>query len=210
MMMTAVIIVTHLSMNRPDLLRHVTRQVRVVEGKHIELIGVSDHPPSRIARLFVWVCDAAQEIVVVGDVQGVFGLAIDNHVLAKGQAFDLGGDHVAIDASGIELGDKVEKLRFGHRIAGQVATDVGDILRTIEIDQEQLLDLGRRCHVGQQRGVGQTIAVTLVHQELVVVDRDDFTGAGTVGELIGIFVGYAGADIDGHDTDAFLFILLSI
>ena len=55
----------------------------VVEGKHIEEVRIGDHTTGRISRVLKRIGDGRQEIIVVGDKQGVLGHAVDDHVLGR-------------------------------------------------------------------------------------------------------------------------------
>ena len=61
----------------------------------------------------------------------------------------------------------------------------------------ELLEAGLRSH-----GVRAALAVALVHQELVIVDGQNVADGGLGGrvQLIGVFAGGAGLDVDRHDA----------
>ena len=69
-----------------------------------------------------------------------------------------------------------------------------DVDGAIEIDLEELFYLGVAA-------VAETVAVTLIDQELVIIDGADFADAGTSGEFVGVLVSdAAGSDVDGDDA----------
>ena len=62
-----------------------------------------------------------------------------------------------------------------------------------DVDVEELLHRGAAA-------VAEALAVALVDQELVVVDGDDLADARPGGEVVAVFMGRAGGDVDRHDA----------
>jgi hypothetical protein len=85
-------------------------------------------------------------------------LTVDGNVGAERHPFDLGRYEQRIDAVRGQLRHHVQKFRLGNRVSTQItATDGADVRRAVEVDQERLFRLRRRCGIGQQRRVGNSL-----------------------------------------------------
>src|SRR6476620_10901937 len=94
-----------------NLLGNKTGEVAVVESEYEELVRIFDHSTRGVAWELEWISDGGQEVIVIADIQGVFGHAVDHDVLSKCQPFQLGWNQMLIHVSrrGIELFDHVEE-----------------------------------------------------------------------------------------------------
>src|SRR5262245_25124772 len=97
-----------------------------------------------------------------------------------------------------QRGHDVEKERLCHHVRREIrlAGDLADVGGALQVDLEQMLDLG--CAGG---AVAQALAVALVHQKLVIVDREDLAHTGAGRQPVGVLACLAGADVDGDDPD---------
>ena len=75
--------------------------------------------------------------------------------------------------------------------------EVRHVRRAVGVDDEQLL----RDRVV---AVGAAIAVALVDQELVIVERDDVADARARGQVVGEFLGVSARDVDRDDANGFV------
>ena len=75
----------------------------------------------------------------------------------------------------------------------------GDVGRAGEVDLEQ------RLH-GRRAAVAESLAVALVDDELVIVQRRDLADARAAGELVAVLVRRAARDVDRHDAQQFLLV----
>ena len=185
------------TMSALEPLRLVARQVGIGEGEHEELVRVVRAIGMRV------VDHRGQEVVVVGDKQGVLALAIDGHIRTEGQALELGRDRIRSDAVRAERGHEVEEVVLAHGRRGERirTAQLADLLRVAQVDVEQVLE--RRLGV-----VAEALAVALVDQELVVVDRHDLADAGVlglaraaeVGQRVGVLAHPMAGQVDAHDA----------
>ena len=74
------------------------------------------------------------------------------------------------------------------------AGEVRHIRRAVGVDDEQLL----RDRVVAVRAA---IAVALVDEELVIVERDDVADARAGGQVVGVFLGVSARDVDRDDAN---------
>ena len=146
------------------------RQKRRIDGENEERIGVVH------AGRMVRVHDMADEIVVVGHEQRVPERAAHVDVGAEGEAFELGRNVLGRDAMRAQRRHDVEEQRLADRGAGQIgfAGEAADVLSAVEVDVEELLERGDRV-------VAEALAIALVDQEFVIVDRDDFADGRILG-----------------------------
>src|SRR5262245_49065157 len=93
-----------------ELLGHKVWQVLVAKGEYIELVGIGD-APSRGAWRCEWIGDGSEEVVVIGDVQGMLGHTVDDHVLSESYAFQLGRNQKLVNVGGgpVELTDDIQE-----------------------------------------------------------------------------------------------------
>src|SRR5439155_21308890 len=78
---------------------------------------------------------------------------------------------------------------------------IGNVGRAGEVDLEQLF---YSCCAA----VAEAFTISLVDQELTIVDRDDVADARAGCQQVPVFVSGAGSDVDGHDAQRILWILL--
>src|SRR5215470_18824668 len=167
-----------------QLLRDEPGQIGVVEGEHEPRVGIVEATDHRVV------------VVVVRDVQRVLAPAAHDDILAEREPFDLRWHLVGRDAMRAEDGDDVEKQRLRHGVGREIglAGDAADVGGTLQIDEEDLLHLG----IGS---VAQSLAVTLVDQKLVIVDREDLADTRAGRQRIRVFAGPTAADVDADDPD---------
>jgi hypothetical protein len=127
--------------------------------------------------------------------------AVDDHVLAEGDAFKLGRDLGVGDAGGVHHRAQVGEQRLGRRLGqqGGGAFKVADVLGAGQVHLVQALD-HRHC------AVAQALAVAFEHQQLVVVEGQQLTAVvGLVERLadevvVGVLAHRAAGDVDLDDA----------
>jgi hypothetical protein len=134
---------------RSDSLGHEGRQVIIVEREYEELVGV------------VQAADACREVVVIRQEQRVFGHAVEDHIWAKRQAFQLRRDVGGRDPFGIQLGDHVKEEPLTHRLHRQVAAQCGHVRGASEVNLEQSLHF---C----TGPIAQAFAITFIQEKFVM------------------------------------------
>jgi hypothetical protein len=170
-----------------ELLRDEAGQVAVGEGEDKELVRASD---------------IGDKVVIVGDKERVLDDAVDQHVLTKCETLDLGRDLGAGNSVGVEGFDQIEDQALADRgVLRSIAGEIGDVGGTGEVDLE---DLFFHCRAA----VAKALAVALIDQELMVVDRDDVADPRSGDQQVSVFVRRTGGDVDRHDAQQVFRILL--
>jgi hypothetical protein len=142
-----------------------------------------------------------QKVVVVGDVDRMPDLAVDRHILTERDPFELRRNHgrIQVDRIARQDVDDVEEERFGDGPGRDVRLTClpTHVVREPQVDLEDLLEPGFRAW-----RIGAALPVALVHEELVIVDRQDVADGGLRGsiELIRVLVRPSGPDVDGDDS----------
>jgi hypothetical protein len=121
----------------PDLLRHKLRaaQIGISEREDEELVGVRN-------RVSAGVSSGLEEVVVVGDPEGVNGCASIVDIGSEGNTLDLGRDVACRDACCGKRLDDVEEGCFGDGVRGRSGAVHGaDVDGSIEVDLKSSLTL---------------------------------------------------------------------
>src|SRR5262245_28090255 len=169
----------------------IARQLCVREAEHKKLIGIR----------YRWIIRGLQqEIVIVRDPQGVQPCVVSEpDVRTERNSLNLRRDPSGRDTIAGKRCDNIQEQIFcdGVRGCGGPVL-VGDIVRVLQIDLEELLYAGVVA-----RSAVPTLepsAVPFIYQELVIVDGQNFTDTRSRGEQIRVLVRGSAGHVDGNDA----------